>query len=341
MGDDASVTKLDSAMRRAKSRLTRMVTQEVSLVDRGANGWEFLIRKNGEDMEATTKLALKLPADAKKAIMDGLASSLDKISAIAAMVGGAEPDETAAVPDELAMALKEAGSELAAVGAAYAVNATPEGQDTPEQTPPEPAPGMDADKAAAPAPAAAPPPAAVGQPDPLTKSLPGAQTDTLALSTSVSDLVMSPKTAQAATSFIGAVGEDMAKASMAMLSTVEKAGRKIASGRYKKLVELHSGLGKLLNELAWDENAPAPAAPPASAEKATTAKAAAPVKGDALAKLTKLLEANANASVAKSSASTPSSTQVRPVDGGGKQAVTWPRDLSADLSARARENRKR
>lgn len=315
-----------------------MVTQEVSLVDKGANGWRFLITKSeGDSMDAAVqKLAMKMPTEAKKTIMDGLSAGLDQITALAGMVGNAETDDAASVPSELGMALVEVGKEISSLGAPYAgaapADAPPEQPDTPEQTPP---PGPEEAKAAAPAAAPATAPAMA---DPLTKSLPTPQTDSLSLSNTVTDLNMgTPKIAAAVENCLKAISEEMNKALIASTlggDAVNKAGRKISANRYKKLETMYGEMGKLLNELAYDEAMPEPAP-----GKAPAAKSAP--QGGAFALLQKMHEGT----VAKAAVATSGASNQAAVNGGAGgapvKAVQWPLDMSAAAVAAAKANRKR
>lgn len=338
---------------RAKNRLTEMVVQEVSLVDRAANLEEFLILKN-EGAMPNDVMKLKLPKAQKTTLMEGLAKVLDNLTALATVVGDAEEDDTAAVPDDVYAQLKTTAEMLGALGNAGNAAAPPEGapaSDGAETTPPNQV-------------TAAAPDEQVGKrlPPPQTTSLNIKQPETVSLN---------PE--QALHKAVAALHNEIA----------EKAGRKIAAARFGKLRELHDNLGKLLNELAYDD-ANAAAAPPEGKQKnegapgAPVVAAAAPppvpavapapsqqqpppvagpvVPPDALADLRKSQEAAAqvlaNISKRLDAAEGRTSTakavgNAPPAGNGGSSAegrgapkqerVVWPMDMSADVKKRRQQ----
>jgi hypothetical protein len=212
-----------------------MLVQEVSLVDVPANLRKFVITKR-TDMppSQTTKLTLKLPSDAKQGIMDGLSQCLDKATALATMVGDADVDDQATVPAELAAALDQIGDMFEGMAQQYG--------SAPETAPAAsaegaPAGNMTPDTSEAPG-------AASSAGKSLTKGLPPEFHDGDSITTELHD---GDSLAQVFRKGI-AVGQ-------LTLAKMEKAGRKMAAARYNKLSELHDALGKLLNELAYDETA--------------------------------------------------------------------------------------
>lgn len=302
--------KLLGDARRAKARLTDIKTQEVSLVDNGANLRRFVIVKRNDMTQTTTaKVALRLPTEAKQGIMDGLGQMLDKLTALATMVGDAETDDAAVVPPDLGLALRQCGEMCIAIADQYSPAAEP----APEAAPPD----------AEPAAMAAPPPAAA--PGEVGKALPPAQADPLTLAAQKDPLTMAPKTMQAAADLFKAMGDEIAD--------VAKAGRKISGGRFKKLSELHDALGKLLNELSYDDAAAAAGllgedAPPAKkAAGADVAKQLADLRAQV---------ASQQETIAKFNRAPADAPRARPAGegGGAPSAVRWPTDMSADLHNR-------
>lgn len=218
------MSTLKDTIRRAKSRLTDMVINEVSLVDKAANLRTFAVIKR-DDMP-TQKMTLKLPAAAKQALMDGLGQVIDKVTALASVVGDAEVDDAAAVPTELGTALTQTAQMLTGMSQQYSGDAPPADDGS------APPPQSDA--------ASAPPENKSAEGAPATKALPPEQHDGDSLKTLMRD-GDSLKTV-------------LHKAIiLAHAAIVEKAGRKIAGHRYKQLEDLHGTLGKLLNDLSFDE----------------------------------------------------------------------------------------
>jgi hypothetical protein len=318
--------------RRAKARLTDFAINEVSLVDAAANLRKFVLTKRNDGM-ATEKMTLKLPTAAKQGIMDGLAQCLDKATALSTMVGDAEVDDAATVPQELSAALSQVGEMFEGMAQQYG-GAPPEADTGPDQAPPPDG--------------GAPPPAPQGKNLP-TELHDGDNMKPLREGDSLKTLYH--KTIAAAHDEVAAV---------------EKAGRKMAGARYKKLSELHDNLGKLLNELAYDEaseaqagkgaqkNAPAPVAPVAKTEApppdggapppATPAPATPPAvtneafnelvattKGIAETLTKKVGELDARVNVI--SKSTGTSNALQPEGGGAPPAepVKWAADMSAEV----------
>ncbi len=327
----ANVEKLWGAVRqarKAKARLSDMVTQEVSAVDRAANLRRFVVVKRNATQETndmateTKKLALRLPPAAKQAIMDSLAQSLDKLTAIASMVGESAEDEAATVPEDLGVALRQCAEVITGIADQYA----PTAADDAVGSPPPPAT----------------PEAAAAPPDPLAanaleaaKGLPAPQHDPLKLTPANDGLSLSPKTMNAVGMLSAAIGAEFVEAA--------KAGRKIAGNRYKKLSDLHSSLGTLLNELAFDEATGAGEETKAKKSLATSI-AAASTESQKLDELLKLAKANQtqlaahDAQLAKMNR-VPEAPRAQPIDGGGAPEVRtkWPLDMSADLDARKKK----
>lgn len=317
----ARAKAFNDVLRRAKARLSDMQTQEVSIVDAAANLRRFVVVKRNSDMsdqKETAKVALRLPTEAKQGIMDSLGQALDKLTALATMVGEAEADDAAAVPADLTIALTQTGESIAAVGQQYAP-VDPATQADPSNTPiaadasPE---GKTVDPSA---PATAP----------QLKALPPPQREGESLAPLKDSLTMKPKLAGLAGEMMLFLGEEVVEAT--------KAGRKIAGSRYKKLSDLHNTLGTLLNELAYDE----------ASEKAEEKAAKAPArkgddavaKNDAVAELLTLSKANADriasaeAAISKMGRTT-ETPRAREVEGGGAPSskTVWPPDMSAALA---------
>lgn len=307
-----------------------MAVQETSLVDQAANLRHFVIVKALERKAMPNaplqKLALKLPEAAKQGIMDGLSSTLDKLTAIATMVGEADVDPAAAVPPDLGMALKQAAEVLTGLADQFApAEATDEGA-PPEQTPPPEMEGKGAEPT---------PPASAMAAAPAQKDLPPPETDSLKVTSPISDgLSLAPKTMSAVAMLSGAITGELTN-----LFEQAKAGRKIAGNRYKKLSDLHDTLGKLLNELAYDESVPA--------ELAAPAKKAAPAPGDSpILKQLAAIEATlknqgSQITTLAKSAQVPSAPRAHPMGGGGgaPQSKSWPLDMSAEIDRKRRAAR--
>lgn len=329
-----SQAKFAESVRRAKARLSNMNTQEVSLVDNAANKRRFVIVKRDQEMsdKKVTKDALRLPSEAKQGIMDGVAQALDKLTALATMVGEAETDDTATVPSDLGLALKQVGELIGGLGDQYAPADAPpaEGEPAPDATAAPPPPEMTEEgKAAEPA------------KDPTEKALPPPQKEGDNLTPMRDGDKMDPPQKKMLET-IGVAFEAATKLLSDEISETAKAGRKIKGSRYQKLTELHGALGKLLNELAFDD-ASAEAEEKAAKSPAKKADAAPVAKSDDSSKLDKLLElAASNAAKLKEHdaviakmARTPAESRVQEVEGNGAPSkVIWPLDMSADLAAR-------
>lgn len=352
------MTELAATIRRAKARLADMTINEVSVVDKAANLRNFVLTKKDDAMPKTEKMTLKLPAAAQQALMDGLGQVIDKVTALASVVGDAEKDDTAAVPEELNTSLTQiaqmltgmasqyggAGSAAAGAGSAAAgADTAPGGTNGPsEQQPPgNPNGGADQGKSL----------------DGTQKALPPEHKDP-GMKTELHDGDSLKTILRKAIA--------VAAAEVVAFEALEKAGRKMAGARYKKLAELHDNLGKLLNELAYDESAEAKGAAEAEAEKAKKPPVP-PAKEDApaaksepspevaaltkqVAELTEKLGAalaksgEQETKIAKLGTELSAVSKVQgvsnagPVDGpptstdGSKPAVVWPVDMSAHVA---------
>jgi hypothetical protein len=154
--------------RKATHELSEFDVQEVSLVDRAANKMRFAVTKRSGGMpgmkkmakadwvaraktlksaldaamlklrkaDGVTKLDLSLPADAKEGLMTALAESLDKLSAIATMVGDAKVDDAAQPPADLGGALAQVCEMLEGAAVQFA-GYTEEGAGAPGEKPAE------------------------------------------------------------------------------------------------------------------------------------------------------------------------------------------------------------
>lgn len=333
---------LDRA-RTAKARLSEMITQEVSMVDAAANLRRFVVVKRNETMgEQVAKVALRLPPEAKRGIMDGLATALDKLTALATVVGDAEEDAQVFVPPDLGDALRQCSELIVGLADQYAAPAAPAEAPTEEAPDAPPSEGGVPPEIAEPA-----EPEMMG----LGKALPPPQNEPLALTPAKDPLTMAPQTKSAIAEAFKAVAGELADG-------VAKAGRKIAGQRYKKLAELHDTLGKLLNELAYDDAADAAGmsadAAPAAAAKACatdgkkTKKADEPVAKAAdpsVAELLAVAKANADKLAEHDSAiqkmsRTPETPRARSAEGNGAPSgVKWPLDMSAALAKRKKADK--
>lgn len=303
-----------------------MMVQEVSLVNQAANLRKFVLVKR-DDMttptQATTKMTLKLPSAAQQGLMDGLAQVLDKLTALATMVGDAEKDDTASVPTELTTALNQVSEMIEGMSSQY-------GAPPPDETAAAPsAPGTEA---AGTPPATPPAPEAGKALDPAAKNLPPECKDGSSFKQELHD---GDSLAQLLHKGIALAHTELA--------TVDKAGRKMAGARYKKLSELHDSLGKLLNELAFDE------ASAAEAGKAGTEKIA---KADE-SQLTELVKranetietlkkrlGEVEGTVAQVAKSTVPSNG-GPLEGSGAPSeVKWGFDMSAEVAKKKAAGRK-
>lgn len=305
-----------------------MITQEVSMVDAAANLRRFVVVKRNSTMgEQVAKVALRLPPEAKRGIMDGLATALDKLTALATVVGDAEEDAQVFVPPDLGDALKQTSVLIGGLADQYAAAPAPA---LTEEAPAEPPP----DGAVPPEIAAPAEPEMMG----LDKALPPPENEGLTLAPVKDPLTMAPQSKSAIAEAFKAVAGEMAE--------TMKAGRKIAGQRYKKLAELHDTLGKLLNELAYDDAADAAGiagaegAPAAKACKDPTKKADEPIaKANGSAELLAIAKASAEAVAAQGDAiaknRTAEAPRARSAEGGGApSAVRWPLDMSAALAKR-------
>jgi hypothetical protein len=234
------------------------------MVDAAANLKQWVLLKGIGSMTTTTKMTLKLPSAAKSGIMDGLAQALDKLTALATMVGDAEVDDAATVPSELGTALADIGTLISGLATQFGAPAPADGGDGNAPPPPEGAP---------------PPPEAAKSNEPSTgevgKKLPTELHDGDSFKALMTDGDSLKTVLHKAIA--------LAHAEIAAAS-ISKAGRKMAGARYQKLSELHDSLGKLLNELAYDE----------ANEKASNAAPAAKKNlegGDGAAEITKAIEA--------------------------------------------------
>ena len=348
---------------RAKNRLTEMEVQEVSLVDHPANMRKFVLLKRNQSMPNSVKKdALKLPGAAKGALMDGLGKAADQIAAMATVVGEAVEDDTAVVPEDLVAALSATGEMLGSLGEQFAT------------APPADA-GDDAGAPEASGPPAAPPPPAPEQKsadekskddEEMKKGLPSPQTSPPNTNTPVRD---GEKLSTLLHKTIAA-----AHMEVAAFEALDKAGRKMAGARYKKLEELHGSLGKLLNELSYDDATEAAAAsgqkpgakknddagsagaqqtPPPAQQASAPAPAAQDTEALKVAKAAeeraKAAEDRATAAEKKNAEAMERIEKMRVAAGGRSNAGTleqvgknadgggdfhWPEDLSADLQRR-------
>ena len=110
-----ALSKARSMRRRlgkGRSRLTDMHVREVSMVGLGgrgpANKREFIVCKAAGQ--------LRLPTARKADLQDGIAQLLDRLVALATVVGEAEADDGAPVPLSLGLALRQLGEQLADLG---------------------------------------------------------------------------------------------------------------------------------------------------------------------------------------------------------------------------------
>jgi len=321
--------------REAKTRLTDIITQEVSLVDMAANLRRFIAIKRGEMQPAdettkdapaapqppaaaqpapdappapTEKAPLALPAAAKQTMMDGLAGVLEQLTAVATIVGEAGVDEAAAVPPELVQMLGDLSMMLTGLADQFAAPA-PAGEPEGEAAPAEMATGDEDED---------------GEEDEEQKAATGDDEE-----------------------------QEKAKADDED-GDVAKAGRKIAGRRLKKLVSLSSELAKLLEELGHD---------PGNVAKSATADDDTDTEGDelvakvakaVLAELAPQLDdvkkavvnktdaeaaavAKANDKVAELSAAlrSPGESRVGTNEGSGKaDGTVWANDMAADVAKR-------
>lgn len=307
-----------------------MEVEEVSLVDTAANLRKFVLTKRDSSMADT--MTLKLPGAAKTGIMDGLAQCLDKATALATMVSDAEVDDAATVPEELGTALKQVGEMFSGMAQQYA---------------PTGAPAASADGSAPPPPDGqqAPPPAdAAGKSAtaPTAKALPAPMHD----GDSMKNLLRDGDSIDSLMTKALAMGY----AELAGMA-VEKAGRKISGARHSKLAELHSALGKLVNDLAFDQANEAAAGTPAKkAAEAPVTKSATDLEKaladsnaatDRLRKEVADLRSNVTAigkSAGESNAGGVEGDAAGAPEGG---ALAWPTDMAASVKMKKRNTQGR
>jgi hypothetical protein len=235
-----------SPARRAKSRLTDFEIKETSLVDRAANLRRFAVIKRNTMTTSAQKNELKLPKAVKDAMMDAAGQALDHFTSLAEVVSSAAEDDAAAVPPDLLAAFDAGSKMLAGVAAQFAGSEAPPGDAPPEGDAPPPAeggpPAGEEEEEQKGAPSTDPAGAAKGDAAATAKGLPAPEKDTMKLATTLREGDSLTQVLRKATAL-----------AQLELGEVEKAGRKMAGARYQKLVDLHEGLGKLLNELAFDE----------------------------------------------------------------------------------------
>lgn len=122
----------DANGRRAQHRLRDMLTTAVGMVDRAANEQRFLVVKSLDGADTMTKKAdgtdgaLRLPADAKQSLTDGLTETLEKLSAIAQQVQACVVDESAECPPELANSIDELADDLDELADEFQEKASPD-----------------------------------------------------------------------------------------------------------------------------------------------------------------------------------------------------------------------
>lgn len=151
-----------------------MNVQEVSLVDRAANERKFAIAKRdgampkmtkaewaakatvvkaalaevmaklaGSKAAGVAKLEFALPTEAKQSLMDGLADALDRLTALATMVGDAQVNDSAPVPPELVSALVQVAELLEGTASQFGPPPEQAQQQPPAPPPPPPAGAQD------------------------------------------------------------------------------------------------------------------------------------------------------------------------------------------------------
>ncbi len=294
------------------------------MVDAAANLRKFVVLKRDGEM-ATEKMTLKLPGDAKQGIMDGLVQCLDKSTALATMVGEAEVDDTASVPAELGTALSQVGEMYMGMAKQYAPAAAAPPGDAPAPDAPAPPAAPEAEKAAqpgAPAPATAP----TGE---VAKALPPELHDGDSFKQLLNDGDSMKRLLQKAI----AIGTYEA--------SIAKAGRKIKGQRFETLRGLHDSLGKLLNELAFDQAEEGAAAAPAKKDAAPSAITKGIDDATTQAELTRVRKeltdtraqlAAVNRAPATSNGGSADNADPEPVAKG--KAVVWANDMAADIERR-------
>lgn len=112
-----STTFIDETIRQAKARLSEMLVQEVSLVDAAANLRRFVIVKGLGSMDI--KKGMKLPAAARKSIMDAVAKELDKLTKFVEAMVTSEVDDKASVPDDIGKYLSGVSLSLGGLAKQY------------------------------------------------------------------------------------------------------------------------------------------------------------------------------------------------------------------------------
>ncbi|NUP12894.1 MAG: hypothetical protein HOW73_43195 [Polyangiaceae bacterium] len=355
--------------KKAKKRLRKIVSHEVSLVDRAANRRLFLAMKADEmgdettndangaagaegtattaapataapdaNTQATAKAVPALSPEAKQQIMDGLADQIEKLSAIQTAISEAPVAQGAGVPPPVTQLIADCAKGLAALGASLAPQGAP-GTPPPDGQPQQPPPAQNEEGKAAPPP---PPPA-----PPQGDAAPGAPPtgeDEL-------DEQGNPKKKPP---FAKSEDSDIVKACS---QVVEKVGRKMAGSRLAALKNAWSIISSLLEEVEGQgaegdaaaagpaAASAAPAAAPASAEPAGGGTEAVAAAAPDLAATLKSLSASiaetnaltkANAARLSAIEAQRISKGLPPPNGrteeGGRpppKAVTWPDDMSA------------
>jgi hypothetical protein len=125
----------DTQQQKPKYRLTQLSVNEVSVVDRAANGYRFLITKskNGDPTMKVRKANLVLPPTVKENLMAILEPSAKQLQDLLDAVKGAKEDEAAPLelPAEFGGPLTELCDSLCSIlsaGANEGAEAAPEGE---------------------------------------------------------------------------------------------------------------------------------------------------------------------------------------------------------------------
>jgi len=94
--------------------LSDIVTQEVSMVDRAANLRRFLTIKRDDTMgvKKETSATMMLPAIARQTLIESVADAVEKLVGVTQALKDAEIDDTAEVPNELPIMLRETAKLL-------------------------------------------------------------------------------------------------------------------------------------------------------------------------------------------------------------------------------------
>ncbi len=293
--------------RRAKARLSGMLTETVGIVDRAANAETFLVVKRADDMvveagagkgaqktvkaegdagaaAAATdpgataggaaaaaaagtqaqKAPMKLPAAAKEAMLTGLSGALEKLSAVADMVNGAEVDDAAPVPAELGQALGEVAAILTGLGG---------GGDAKAAGDAAAAPGAGVEKAELDAYTA------------MHVTIDAARTRLWqAIEIIAKDPTKASEEIRAVADMLSTVSTMVpTAAAKAVASAVAKSGRKMSKGRLSLFKQAFDIMATLLKELE-DEGEDAAAQAAAAGAQAAATQAAAPAAAGPLAK---------------------------------------------------------